>query len=303
MDCRSSRRLIEAWFVGGLAKGEVADMRAHLGGCEGCQERYDQLEAIERSLTGDQLDEQQLSARRGDRLLDEIMQQVDDIEPATAQAQGWRWRLAPVGLLLLVAAAVFFMWPWPSRSTSVEYEGQRFTVRGFPYTEQANKRLGLRLFCISPIDVDSKKPSAYTLQEIQNLEIDAAGGSCPLSGVLYFTVSNLLDTPQQLYLFGLDERLEARWYYPKPSEGHSRSVAPETLDAALGRGIVIDINHRPGPLRVFGLFSDRPVSQEQVKSAVAALRQAGHRVEDIEELMVGGARTTVQFSLQLGGGE
>lgn len=297
MACTSWQREIESYFAGGLKPRRLRRMRVHVRGCADCQRRYDQLAALEEGLAGHAWPGSELAAPHAERLLDEIDEQIG--VPTAARIRrplGLRWAAAGALGLALVALLALLLWLRPGSGGHIEYAGTEFGVRGFNQTPLAGRRLGARLFCIDPGRVDRSAAPHYRVREIDNVEF-GGGGTCPLSGVLYFAATNLLDAPRQLFLVGVTAQHEVRWYYPKPDEPGSYPVAAGALDEAIGRGIMLDVNHQPGRHRVFALFSEQPLTVAEVEAAVRASAAAG--IDQLAQLPVAGATSQFAFDLAI----
>jgi hypothetical protein len=98
------------------------------------------------------------------------------------------------------------------------------------------------------------------------------GARCSSRAELRLFVSNA-GRFRHVFAVGLDDRFVLHWYAPRPPDVVS-AVAP-TVSAArelpLGAPIAL-ADHVAGPLRVFALFSDAPLSAQELTAATAELR-------------------------------
>ena len=78
---------------------------------------------------------------------------------------------------------------------------------------------------------------------------------------------------RHVFAVGLDDRFVLHWYAPRPPDVVS-AVAP-TVSAArelpLGAAVAL-ADHVPGPLRVFALFTDAPLSAQELTAATTELK-------------------------------
>ncbi|NVB41379.1 hypothetical protein G6O69_38135 [Pseudenhygromyxa sp. WMMC2535] len=82
---------------------------------------------------------------------------------------------------------------------------------------------------------------------------------------------------QALSLFGVDERGELLYYAPNPGGEPSLELVADPGQArwrALPLSIRLDVNHRPGTLRVFAIATPDPVAPADVERWAEALREA-----------------------------
>ena len=96
------------------------------------------------------------------------------------------------------------------------------------------------------------------------------GKRCSLAAALQLFVSNG-GRFRHVFAVGLDDRATIHWYLPHPPDVVS-AVAPLGDDRPLGAPIPFAPEHVGGTLRVYALFSDAPVSAQEVTAATAALK-------------------------------
>lgn len=98
------------------------------------------------------------------------------------------------------------------------------------------------------------------------------GGRCSSRAELRLFVSNG-GRFRHVFAVGLDDRFVLHWYAPRPPDVVS-AVAPTVAAAKeqpLGAPIAL-ADHVAGPLRVFALFTDAPLSAQELTAATAELK-------------------------------
>jgi hypothetical protein len=249
-------QLIDEMIVRDVAAGDWQELRAHLQGCTSCRARYDRVALAERMLHGGPA----ALAKPSPTSLDRIGAAV--LDGAIARPQAWqralKW-LAPtqrwaVGLAATAAVAVLI--PFLARSPSPP--SGEFQVRGAASHERT---AGLRAFCIGADGVTNK---------------------CARAAQLRLTVSNS-GKFQRVFLVGFDDDWSPKWYAPRPPEMQS-VAAPDGVDAPVGPAVKLGVNHDPGKVRVYALFSDTPVTAPEIEAAAERMRQQDRRPSGIEAL-------------------
>jgi len=299
MGCWRNRRLIRRHFGRGLAASELARLRQHTRDCASCRTLYDRLTALEEGLAGNALPQQPVAGTHRDRLLSEIEQRGGVAQVATERwRRPLRWAL-PIAAVAIVVVAVVVVTRPTGRAAIVRWDDQEFRVKGFDETPLAAQRLGVRLFCIAPT-VDPTSAKKYKLAELSTADFDPAGGQCPVSGVLYVTASNLGEQQPYLFVFGLTADLDLRWYYPKPDLPQAAPIEAGALDAPLGHGIMLQVNHQPGAHRVIAVFTDQPLTVAEVERWRDSLRARGVTGEPIGNQTFPGTLVVQTFGVEIG---
>jgi hypothetical protein len=249
-------KMIDELILDDRPSGDWHELRTHLAGCASCRARYDRVSLAERMLHGgpDALATPSSSTLR--RLEGAV------IAPATPRAPAWQrvlaW-MAPTqrwAVGVAAAAAVAVLVPFLARSPSSP--GGEFQARGGgPHERTA----GLRAFCVGAEGVTSR---------------------CSRAAQLRLTVSNG-GKFQRVFLVGLDDDWTPKWYAPRPPEQQS-VAAPEGVDIPVGPAVRLGINHDPGKVRVYALFSDAAVTAQEIEAAAERLRQQGRKPSELEGL-------------------
>lgn len=104
------------------------------------------------------------------------------------------------------------------------------------------------------------------------LRVDCRGDGrrCSLAAALRLVVGNG-GRFRHVFAVGLDDRAVIHWYLPRPPDVVS-AVAPLGEDRVLGAPVPLAPDHVAGKLRVYALFSDAPVSAQEVTAATAELK-------------------------------
>ena len=55
-------------------------------------------------------------------------------------------------------------------------------------------------------------------------------------------------------------------------------AAPDGVDQQIGAAVKLGVNHDPGQVRIYALFSDAPVSTQEVEAAADRAARAGAQV-------------------------
>jgi hypothetical protein len=230
---RGRRRLSEA-----LASGHQA---------EADREAYDRLARLFAAVEGTD----GLVASQHERVLDEVTRGLARPEGgsvATPRAGAERPRilalrwLAPALVVLLVALGVVLLIQPRDRDT------QDFQPRGSQVSPTRDGLVGLKAHCIRnggivpPVD-------GQTL--------------CRLSDELQLSVTHTAGY-ERLLVVGLHEDGGELWYYPVPPTGRSGPAPQAVEDEPLGEAIRLDVNHRPGTVRLVAVFSRAPLEAGQV---------------------------------------
>jgi hypothetical protein len=247
------QKLIDEMIVGDVAPAQWQELRTHLGGCTSCRARYDRVALAERMLHGGPEALARPSVASFDRIGAAVLDGVAPAAPAWQRALQWfaptqRWAVG-----LAAAAAVAVLVPFWLRSPNAGFQS-----RGAATHERT---AGLRAFCIGDEGVTPR---------------------CARSTQLRLTVSNG-GKFQRVFLVGLDDEWATKWYAPRPPEQQS-VTAPGGVDQQVAPPVRLGVNHDPGKVRIYALFSDAPVTAQEVESAAERLHQANSKPSDRETL-------------------
>jgi hypothetical protein len=253
------RDLVERWIAGTASAREWREARAHLQACVACRAHYDRLVLAERMLHGGPAALERPSPAAFERIGAAVLDGAAQEPSAWRRAAGWlaprsRWAVA----IATVAAAVVLV-PRVVRSpSSAPSSGSGFQARG---SASAARAAGLRAFCLDDRGVTPR---------------------CARASVLRLTVSNSGRFPY-VFLVGVDDQWALKWYAPRPPAEVSIR-APDGVDVPVGPAVRLGVNHDPGKVRIYALFSDAPLPSSEIEAAVEELRRLERRPSQEETL-------------------
>jgi hypothetical protein len=88
---------------------------------------------------------------------------------------------------------------------------------------------------------------------------------------------------RHVFAVGLDDRFGLHWYAPRPPDVVS-AVAPAGADQPLGAPLSLAPDFAAGPLRIFALFSDAPLSAQELTSVTAELKVLARAPSTLQSL-------------------
>jgi hypothetical protein len=257
------------------APGEWDKLRQHLKGCEPCRNRYNRVALAERMLHGGP-----------DKVFEPSPLELDRIAHSIFPAEKSAWQRALqwfrpthyVAMSALAAAAILLLIPILSNAPidhpQVGPKGssgpiELFQSRGGPSPEA--RQAGLRAFCLEG-------------QKVLPLEQKGAQPPrCDRSAQLKLAVSNP-GSYKSVFLVGMDDDHAPKWYAPRPPIAESIPAPAGIQDTPVGGAVRLEVNHGPGRVRIFALFSDKPVRAPEVESAVDELAKRHVTAQEAEAL-------------------
>jgi hypothetical protein len=266
-----NRRRIDSLLLG--EAGAWRELREHMRGCDACRAYYDRVVLAERLLHGGPSALSRPSAAEIER----IGQALFEARPGDAalgrRILAWlapapRWATAVAAALALVVAIPLLL-----REEAPAPEIETFQARGGAATDSA--RVGVRAFCLAAGAVQALDPRA------------GEAPRCARSASLRLVLTHRAAF-QRVFVVGLDDRFAPKWYAPRPPAQESVAAPPTgSADAPVGPTVRVGVNHDPGPVRIYAIFSDRPVTAAEVQAAAATLERSGARVSSSPELPLG----------------
>jgi hypothetical protein len=281
-------RWIDSLLVRALPARRWAKLRDHLRGCDACRERYNRVSLAERMLHGGPAALDRPSPTAIDRIGEAVL--LGSIPSGGGIARVPRWVF---GLVAATCAAVALV-PLALKPRKLAGTSSEFAVRGA--ASDPTQQAGLRAFCLHP---PAGAPSSVAMQgamEIRPLEQAAAPPECATSDLLKLTYSNRAGY-QELFLFGLDEKLDLKWYAPRPPSEVSVPARAGAVDSPIGGAIKLGVNHDPGMVRLYALFGHAPIDAREVEAAVDELKRRRTSLHDAAELPLDGRRDVLVRSL------
>jgi hypothetical protein len=222
---RKAYALIDQWFVDELAPRQWRFLRANMGTSRAVRAYYDRVAAARAVVRPSEV----LSADRMRAIEEAVLP-----KPRRASRVGYIWAFAAAAVAMVALVVV--------RPVSEDL-APRAT---------APAQASIRAYCIA----DS------TVHTVASAD---AAGVCALGDALQLTYAIADDAPYRyLFVFGLDEARTPLWYFPSPDERTSLAVAGRG-EHVLPDSIALAVNHRPGRVTIYGIFSSAPVSIEDVQ--------------------------------------
>jgi hypothetical protein len=223
------------------------ELKAHLAGCDSCRRRYDRVSLAERMLHGGVPSLETISSSSLRRIEGAVLADASPrLSPYQRMVQWLRPR--PWAYGAAAAAAVVVLLPF---FVSRQPGGEEFQSRG---GSTSPARAGVRAFCLDKSGVTPR---------------------CDRDSLLRLTVSNGGGFPY-LFLVGLDDALALKWYAPRPPATAS-VAAPSGSDVPVGDAVRLGVNHDPGRVHVYALFSQTPIDARDIEAAVAQLSARGQK--------------------------
>jgi hypothetical protein len=167
-----------------------------------------------------------------------------------------------------VAVAAVVLVPLFARSPGAGTSALRSTpdtlvARGGASSDGA-RPAGLEAFCVG---------EGAPLRELAPAGPGAPAPRCGLAAQLKLAIVNP-GGYARVFLVGVDDAYDLLWYEPHPPATES---VPAIASGPIGGAIKLQVNHAAGPLRIYGLFSDAPISAAAVTSAVERLKAEGRK--------------------------
>jgi hypothetical protein len=287
-DCEPKyQRLVDEVIIGDLAGEKWERLRKHLQGCERCRARYNKLVLAERMLAGGP----KAAGMPSPAELNRIARAVLPPERAPAWQRLLQWFTAPRAVAatgLVAVAAGLLIIPalrgmpddWHKGTVkdpdTFQPRGGKGPVELFSKNldgKPVERHAGLRAFCLTAERVQALDPKGVTPPR------------CDRAAQLKLAVSNPGGF-RNVFLVGMDAEHDLKWYAPRPPETQSVSAPPggESADVPVGASVRLAVNHRAGPVRIFALFSDKPISSTEVEAATADLAKQHVKAESAESL-------------------
>jgi hypothetical protein len=262
------------WDEAQLAPADAHTLHAHLAECDLCRARYDRLALAARAIThsADSPDPQrspgELAFGEAAFLgaLDAMLAAEAPAKPAPPAIglSAWRARRAQLGAALIaLAAGALAVWGIPRGEQPLEADG--FAARSAQeqprVTPNAASQARVEVFCVTRDAAGQARFGGADEAPLGTL-------TCPQDAELQLAYSLAKDAARLRYaaFFGIDERGAILWYGPSPaSPGPLRVEASGELEPA-GETLRLSVNHVPGMVHVFGLFSFMPLELAQLES-------------------------------------
>jgi hypothetical protein len=256
-------RLIDALVTEPGSAGRGPDLAEHARGCARCRERYNRVVFAERLLYGGPAALNRPSPAELDRVLRSVLRDAQERTPsAWAALRAWLLSprgLVPVAVALVAIVAVPLLLSRPDTSSGPT--GETLQARG---GISAEPHIGFRAFCLTPSTVVALDATP-----------SAALPRCSRTAQLKLAITNHGGF-RKVFLVGVDASHRVKWYAPRPPQAESIDTPRgDAVDEPVGTATRLEINHTPGPLRIYALFSKAPIRAAEVEEAIATLSRSG----------------------------
>ena len=258
MTHRRYTRLVQACFADELDATGQRELLDHLRGCERCRAEFDLAAALTRSAAG-----REVGARELDRWSEQVLTRIAQgaAPPPPARGRRWSWAAGAVAAAALVIALTLVILRGeggPPRSVGRPHDVQ---LRGADGGEQA--LVDIEVFAI---ELHRGQPRPRRVPD---------GGEVRLDEYLQLRYRNHSMRVRHLYLVAVGADGAPLDYFPRPDEDRSTAISEALSPVALPRSIRLAKRHRPGPLRIIGIFSEGPLARGRVHGALADLGGIG----------------------------
>ncbi len=297
-DEETFRRLIDQVVLDELPAQKWEKLRKHLQGCIGCRARYNKAVLAERMLHGGPHAAAMPSSAEFERIASAGLDPPVASEPAFALGRLLQW-FAPTQRwatgLVAAAAAIALIPILTHLNTTQPVVEETFQPRGGPKKDEpvelyashpelkpTERTAGLRAFCLSGDKVQALDPKGPTPPR------------CERAGQLKLAVSNT-GKYSKLFLVGMDAEHDLKWYAPRPQGAQGVKMAGESVaapmvgpdgeqlvDIPVGPSVRLIVNHQPGPVRIYALFSDTVIKSSEVEAAREDLAKRGVKTTSTE---------------------
>jgi hypothetical protein len=250
------RRLATRALVGGLSPRGARSLSQGLLASEPDRLAYGRLVELFRVLEGGP----ELTSGQHERILDRLRERVAAESGRRRGLEAGRLlpRLAPaLAALLLVLLAASALLRLAELEPGFAPRGERSLA-----VASGAGRVGLKALCFRAGQLVPPPPR------------DASGleARCRLHDELQLVLTHTAGY-SRLLLLGLMPGADARelYYFPVPPTGRSGPAPRDLLDGVVERAVRLEVNHRPGPLRIVGLFSHAPIEASQLHAWLRSL--------------------------------
>ncbi|RJO70462.1 MAG: hypothetical protein C4523_05450 [Myxococcales bacterium] len=237
-----------------LLKGLAADPAG--------KREFERLMAIERALCGIPPTDPPWTHFDTERIGKIVLHRVGAAAEKEFSWSAWGWRLAfaiPIILVLLAAPLLYRL----SGQQGSSIPKSLFAPRGSEEPYETH----LFLFCI-----EGKGRAAKVTRLDRPPFLTEAPEKCSINSEFQLALTNLTTKKKYIYVVGMDDAGRRLWYFPEPGEGESRPAPTGVAEKLFGESIRLSVNHRLGLMRMFVVFSEHPVTEDEISRALDAAR-------------------------------
>ena len=262
----------------GLGGQRMLQLQRHVADCEACRARFDRLALSDRALLGDVAEPG--GFERGFRdasvmgAIDELLAEEQDGQAsgesgadvvAMPQGSGWQRLAMPLAaaaaLALIVAGGIWASGDMdPLSGSSAEDQFQPRSVAQ-PDEQRSYQKPQIELFCARDAEGDVQFQGSS----------DAAFGLlvCPRDSRLTFGYKSADPQLGHVAVFGVDAAGNAYWYGPSPARSEPWAIEAQEKITPGGDTIELAVNHEPGTVRVYALFTPEPMQFSELDALLA----------------------------------
>jgi hypothetical protein len=303
----TARRALETLFVGedgdeAFREVPAWQLHRHLAGCEVCRRQYDASALADRFLSSsdsteqtdlrdlepagfersfaeasflgaldNMLDEEQASADQDhqehqDHQASQAHQEnVVDLSSERSARQVALRRFSAAAAVLLVGAASWLAFDQSQNTIlpgGASSDDSQFQARTAAATDTYGpfEAPELEIFCTE------RTPEGLQFTGTKDAPFGLLG--CPLDAEIKLAYKNSSPKLHYAAFFGVDQTGKILWYGPTPADPGAVGVDQTSELSPVGEAIRLEVNHEPGGVRVFGLFSPEPVDFVALRQTV-----------------------------------
>jgi hypothetical protein len=280
MACATTyKRLLDEVVQGTLSPKGWEQLRGHLAVCQGCRKLYNRAVSVERLLAGGPkalaLPAPSELLRLGDAV-------IAAVQPAARPSSVWGWLRWVVPAAVTAALAVVLVPPLLRHKD----QGPGSPVAARPSAGPASPEnhggallAQVQAYC-QPTGAVNDSTAGGNPRLVPLGPDDSCGAD---SDLLRLSVTSAQGRYPYAFVFGLDGDLDIKWYEPGSAAASSVKLPAQAQGQVL-TSIRLKPAHRAGPLRVLGLFSERPLTGTEVEAAVARARAEKKDVTGLAKL-------------------
>jgi hypothetical protein len=277
----------------GLGGERALGVQRHIAECDACRRRFDELAVTDRVLLGDadastpgdferEFRDACVMGAIDEMLADENREEEHGGATVFSMPERSIWQqvarpLAAAAVILVVVGASIWA---PSNDflgtdDPAGTSNDSFQPRSAKRVEDARgyEKPRIELFCARQVDGDVQFQGSS----------DAPFGllSCPNDAKFKFGYSSTDPDLRHAAFFGVDRTGELYWYGPSPTREQPWRIQPDEKIGPVGDTIELGVNHRPGQVRVYGLFTPEPLEFSELEAMLASadtasLFESGH---------------------------
>lgn len=141
----------------------------------------------------------------------------------------------------------------------------QFQARHTTTTPKPFEKASISLFCVTQAKdgfAIFERPGDFEFGVLQ----------CPIkNGHLKLAYTNPYAKLKHMAVFGTDAAGNILWYLPNPARTQTVAIDVHEQMQPIGQTIQLNINHKPGKVRVHALFSQQPIDYHSLKANIAPI--------------------------------